>query len=453
MEQSPACPPAGTTAGVVGYCTEVCPCGEGQGGCSDDDDCDGDLICSPAASAGVRTCQAPVPKKAAWSDCVEADECSSGVCGCAASKPDRQQCLPDYVAKVACTIKLTFWEACEGDDACESGTCACWSGSKAKEVCLPSGVASVICEAKNPAYAACAADSECQSNRCACHAGSQAEKQCLPDQLASADCQKSDWGFCLDASECLSGICDCWAGSDQKMCLPPSVKGDQCASQQDWTACTEDKTCLSGLCRRCYTDNKLCLPLVYASNACVGQPPAPTLKDDWSTCADGAECESSSCGCSSLYATEQRCLPSWASPLTCKAASWATCTDDGQCASGNCGCSASYPSQQRCLPLGVSELVCGATTPPPTGQCIELQTTLNLNIRADAGLQYAVIGKAPAAAVVEVLGPIQGCWHQVRYCAITGWAYSNALGCDPKYEGGTWIDLSQAASCSSMTCP
>lgn len=101
--QAPTCPPAGRQDLEAGFCTADCPCDEGQGGCSDDAHCKGQLICSTATENGwLRRCAGPSGKQQVGASCQAPEDCLSNNCGCAAASNILQCLAPD--ATTSCSL-------------------------------------------------------------------------------------------------------------------------------------------------------------------------------------------------------------------------------------------------------------------------------------------------------------------------------------------------------------
>lgn len=68
-----------------------------------------------------------------------------------------------------------------------------------------------------------------------------------------------------------------------------------------------------------------------------------------------------------------------------------------------------------------------AQTTPTTSTTAKAQTNTRLNLRSGAGTNFPVITIMPEGAIVDLLGPTQSGFQQIRYAGFTGWAYGTYL--------------------------
>jgi hypothetical protein len=137
--------------------------------------------------------------------CSNADECSSGTCGCG-------KCV---AAGSNPTCLGAAFDACSAPSQCESGLCGC-SGEASSLLCMPNATYATSCQ--QPTGGACWGDADCASATCGCNGGSTVT--CLASGQSRSCANIQNWATCLHDVDCVSGVCGCNGGPLPMVCLP-----------------------------------------------------------------------------------------------------------------------------------------------------------------------------------------------------------------------------------------
>jgi hypothetical protein len=198
--------PCGTSGGVC-FGLEQCSLPAG-GGCTDDGQCGGGLVCKPCLAGGSQ-CTAP---DACCGGCAAGYQCVGGECGCPLQADMRQQI------------------------DCGGGVCAL---NRANACCPGSPPAGCNCDPIDNLCKECLANGDCTNGLAGGTATCNANRTCSYGcPFGSKECN----GSCILNEACCGG---CLPGQD---CI-----GGRCGST-DGSACQVNTDCLSGACRDQFID-------------------------------------------------------------------------------------------------------------------------------------------------------------------------------------------------------